>query len=390
MNSVANTIDQPGATSEVLNSLDLKCALVGAGVRYPKEVYDAVAGWARLEPPSNAYACNCLILPGDVAVHLNANENSRFALRMENEKTVLFEGEERVAEVSFPRESGYYQQKTSAGRPFGSMAVLEGRSTLAFFYLWSCDYIKTRETCSFCFQVMAEMAGYDLPSASHTEVAEIIGWAIQKAGVQEVQLTAGTLFGSQTECRRYAELLRAVDKSIELDQLKGEIYCYLTAPNDPSEVDQIFEAGADRLAHDLHVWNPELHARFAPGHARYVTRPRQLRALEYIAQKHGPNKAFSAFVAGLEPLEEMLNGGRVPGQPRDCPCLFRVDANTRFSPPRFEASGHRVLSSGSQRVRAALQELPSQSARRSSWLPCLPLPRYLSKHGHDPRRVRLA
>jgi hypothetical protein len=54
---------------------------------------------------------------------------------------------------------------------------------------------------------MADMAGYNLPSASPAEVAEIIGWAIEKAGVQEVQLTAGTLFGSQTECRRYAELL---------------------------------------------------------------------------------------------------------------------------------------------------------------------------------------
>jgi hypothetical protein len=30
--------------------------------------------------------------------------------------------------------------------------------------------------------------------------------------------------------------------------------------------------------------------------------------LEYIAEKFGPNKAFSAFVAGLEPLEEMVAG----------------------------------------------------------------------------------
>jgi hypothetical protein len=157
---------------------------------------------------------------------------------------------------------------------------------------------------------MADMAGYNLPSASPAEVAEIIGWAIENAGVQEVQLTAGTLFGSQTECRRYAELLRTIDEKVGLDRIKWEIYCYLTAPNDPKEVDQIFEAGADRLGHDLHVWNPQLHARFAPGHARYVTRARQLRALEYIAEKFGPNKAFSAFVAGLEPSEDMLTGAQ--------------------------------------------------------------------------------
>jgi hypothetical protein len=314
MNSF-KTISQPEAVgSEALNSLDLKCALIGAGVRYPQEIYDAVSAWARLEPPSNAFACNCLILPGEVAVHLHANENSRFALRVENGKTMLFEDATPLAEVTFPIEHGYNRQSTSAGRPFGSMAVLEGCSTLAFFYLWSCDYIKTKETCSFCFQVMAEMAGYKLPSASPTEVAEIIGWAIEHAGVEEVQLTAGTLFGHQTECRRYAKILRAIDQSVGLDKIKSEIYCYLTAPEDPRELDQIFDAGVDRLGHDLHVWNPKSHARFAPGHARYVTRARQLRALEYIAEKFGPNKAFSAFVAGLEPLEDMLAGAEYLAQ----------------------------------------------------------------------------
>jgi len=294
--------------NEALWSLDLKCALVGAGVRYPQEVYDAVADWARIEPPSNPYACNCLILPGEVAVHLHANESSRFSLRLEMQKTWLFEAETPVAEVTFPTASSYYQQKTSAGHPFGSIAVLEGRSTLAFFYLWSCEYIKANETCSFCFQVMADQAGFNLPSPSMSEVAEIIRWSIENAGVREVQLTAGSLFSSPTECRRYADLLRTIDQQVGLDRIKSEIYCYLTAPKKPTDVDQILEAGAARVGHDLHVWNPSLHARFAPGHARHVTRAGQLRALEHVAEKFGPNKAFSAFVAGLEPLEDMIEG----------------------------------------------------------------------------------
>src|ERR1700744_3341098 len=115
---------------------------------------------------------------------------------------------------------------------------------------------------------MAEMAGYDLPSASHAEVAEIVRWAVENAGVQEVQLTAGPLFGSPTECQRYAALLRSLDQAVGLERIKSELYCYITAPNNPQDVDQIFEAGADRIGHDLHVWNPDFHARFAPGHAR--------------------------------------------------------------------------------------------------------------------------
>ena len=133
----------------------------------------------------------------------------------------------------------------------------------------------------------------------------IIGWSVEHAGVKEVQLTAEPLFNGKRAIRG---VLRAVDEKVGLDRIASEIYCYMTAPKNPEWADQVFAAGADRVAHDLHVWDPELHARIAPGHARAVGREAQLRSLEYIAGKHGPNKAFSAFVAGLEPLESMLEG----------------------------------------------------------------------------------
>jgi hypothetical protein len=294
---------------EPVTSLDLKCLLIGNGMRYPDEVYQSVASTARLEPPSNPFACNCIILPGEVAVHLQANPQSPFALALDdNGAPALFYQDKKITEVTFPPRSDYYTQKTSAGTPFGSIAVLEGMSTLAFFYLWKCQYIQTKETCTFCFQVMADMMGYPLPSPSYEEVAEVIQWSIENAGVREVQLTAGTLFTAPEECKRYAELLRAIDNRVGLKNIPSELYCYMTAPKDPSLVDQVFEAGADRVAHDLHVWDPTLHASFAPGHARHIGRAGQLRALEHIAAKFGPNRAFSAFVAGLEPLESMLEG----------------------------------------------------------------------------------
>lgn len=294
---------------EPVTSLDLKCLLIGAGMRYPEEVYQSAASWARLEPPTNPFACNCIILPGEVAVHLQANPQSPFALGLDEDDTIcLFHEGVRIADVTFPPASAYYAQKTSAGTPFGSIAVLEGVSTLAFFYMWRCQYIQTKETCTFCFQVMADMMGYPLPSPSYDEVAEVIEWSIENAGVREVQLTAGTLFTSSDECKRYADLLRAIDNRMGLATIPSEIYCYMTAPKDPVSVDQVFEAGANRVAHDLHVWDNALHARFAPGHARHIGRAGQLRALEHIAAKFGPNKAFSAFVAGLEPLDSMLEG----------------------------------------------------------------------------------
>jgi hypothetical protein len=302
-------LEQFDLHGEPVNSLDLKSLLIGAGVQYPEAVYRAVAGWARLEPPDNPYACNCLILPGDIAAHLHTNAQSPFALGLDGSGQVcLFHENAPLTQVTFPPASDYYRQKTDAGNPFGALAVLEGLGTLAFFYLWRCQYIHTKETCSFCFQVMADMAGFPLPSPAYEEVAEVIEWAIAGAGVQEVQLTAGTLFASPEECRRYADLLGVIDRRVGLDRIASEVYCYMTAPRHPEMVDQVFEAGVDRVAHDLHVWDARLHARFAPGHARHIERAGQLRALEHIADRYGPNRAFSAFVAGLEPLDSMLEG----------------------------------------------------------------------------------
>ena len=214
----------------------------------------------------------------------------------------------RLTAVSFPPPTDYYRQCTSKGRPFGSYAVLEGAGLMAFFYMWPCEYIRTKETCEFCFQVRAEMAGFELPSPSDEEVAEIIAWGIDNAGVREVQLTAGTKFIGRDECGRYARLLEVIDRRVGLDRIESEIYCYMTAPKDPALVDQVFAAGADRVAHDLHVWDGDIHKRIAPGHARHIGREGQLRALEHIAEKFGPNRAFSAFVAGIEPLDSMLAG----------------------------------------------------------------------------------
>ncbi|MBX3177914.1 MAG: radical SAM protein [Candidatus Hydrogenedentes bacterium] len=292
-----------------LDALDLKVALIQGGVQYPERVYEAVAGRARLAPPSNPFACNCLILPGEVAVHLNANPSSRYALDVDDSgDPALYRDGARVCAIRFPRASAYYEQATSSGIPYGGLAVLEGEGLLAFFYMWACEYVKTGETCNFCFQVRAEQMGITLPSATPDDVAEIIGWSVEHAGVKEVQLTAGSRFATEKECAQYAAVLRAVDEKVGLDRIASEIYCYMTAPKDPEWTDRVFAAGADRVAHDLHVWDPELHARIAPGHARAVGREAQLRSLEYIAGKHGPNKAFSAFVAGLEPLESMLEG----------------------------------------------------------------------------------
>jgi len=106
------------------------------------------------------------------------------------------------------------------------------------------------------------------------------------------------------------EVLKAIDRRLGLQNIPGEIYVYTSAPREPAAVDALFAAGVDRVAYDLNVWDETIFAEACPGIARCVGRPQQLRALEYAAQRHGPNRVCSAFVVGLEPVESLLAGAR--------------------------------------------------------------------------------
>ena len=83
---------------------------------------------------------------------------------------------------------------------------------------------------------------------------------------------------------------------------------YTTPPANPEELDQVFEAGASRIACSLEVWSRELAQIITPGKWKFSGRERYLDCLEYISGKYGPNKACSSFVVGIEPAESYLEG----------------------------------------------------------------------------------
>ena len=73
-------------------------------------------------------------------------------------------------------------------------------------------------------------------------------------------------------------------------------------------VDQLFNAGVDRIAMSLEIWDEELAIKIMPGKMKYAGRERLLKALEYVASKYGKGKACSSFIIGLEPAESVLEG----------------------------------------------------------------------------------
>ena len=322
---------------EPVDSLDLKALLVTRGVKVHGDIYRQFSASHRISP--DPVKCNCLILPDgtivqitDLALHmrylkkaiiLEALRQLKHTMRLRTPftlevtpdgKPVLLYQDTVVTEVTFPPASHFYQQQTSSCLPFLGNAVLQGMDVLAFQCLWPCEFARAGYACQFCYaggmtERLAKQQHPNPPTPTPRDVAEITEFAIKtERSARHIQLTGGSTMNTQAECRTIVQYLDEIDRVVGLRNIPGEILIYTTPPSDPTEVDGVFTAGADRVICSLEVWDEELAKIVTPGKAKFIGRQRHLDCLTYIAEKYGPNKACSSFVVGIEPAESFLAG----------------------------------------------------------------------------------
>jgi hypothetical protein len=323
---------------EKVDSLDMKSLIVTRGVKVNDRVYKRFQNEYRINP--NPLTCNCLILPDgtiaqltDVALHLRYLKQAMSVdslkqigtflqgwkpMEMDledssDEAALWYEGNE-VSKVRFPRRSSFYEQKTSSGLPFINNAVLQGVDTVAFQSLWPCELARAGYACQFCYTggISEQLAKRHKPEPrmpTPRDVAEIVDYAVNKEkSAEHVHITGGSTFNPQAECQSVRMVLQEIDSVVGLRNVRGEVVVFTTPPSDPRMLDQVFDAGADRIACSLEVWDEHLAERITPGKVKFTTRRRHMNALNYVAKEYGPNKACSTFVVGLEPVESFLAG----------------------------------------------------------------------------------
>jgi len=307
---------------EEVDVLDLKTLLITRGINVPDAIVERFGRTHRLAPTNHPFACNCLLLPGCVPAHMfHIGPAADFSLTVNDAgRACLTYRGKAVTEVDFPPATGFYEQRTSSGFPFQLMAVLQGLDVISFPYLWPCQFALGGNPCHFCYQgnitLAMKQAGQTLPpNPRPADVAEAVTFAVREEGFRDVQLTGGSeVDAGRGELPLATEVLAAIEQKLGLANIPGEIYLYTSAPKDPAAVDEVFAAGADRVAYDLNIWDEAIFAQVCPGIARHIGRAQQLRAIEYAAKKHGPNKVCSAFVIGLEPVESLLAGAEWAAQ----------------------------------------------------------------------------
>jgi hypothetical protein len=194
------------------------------------------------------------------------------------------------------------------------MAVLQGRDVLSFPYLWPCELAKAGLACKFCHpgnytQQQAVNGALQETVFTPQDVAEAVHYAVNvEKCAKYVQITGGSTLNTDGERDRVLKMLTAINEVAGLENTPGEIILYTTPPSNPSELDDLFAAGADRIACDIEIWDETIAREICPGKVRLTGRQRHLDALLHIAGVHGRNKGCSAFVVGLEPADRFLAG----------------------------------------------------------------------------------
>jgi Zn-finger protein len=249
-------------------------------------------------------------------VHVaNIGPAARFSLSLDADGALaLLHDGQFVTNVYLPPASAFYRQTTSRGVGFRGLAVLQGHDALAFPYLWPCEYARAGQACRFCHcgnytQQQAALGICQGTLARAQDVAEVVHYAVNvERCARHVQLTGGSTFQTSAEYGQIVEIMAAIDRVAGLANVPGEIILYTTPAEDVKQVDALFAAGVDRIACDMEIWDEDLAGRICPGKYKWTGRRRHLETLEYIAKAHGPNKACSTFVVGLEPAESFLAG----------------------------------------------------------------------------------
>ena len=318
-----------------VDSVELKCLLVSRGLKIAPEVYKKLGGRYRINP--NALTCNCMKLPDetivmatDLSLHLStlssmfswdnlklfkymSDMTTDFRVELSDGEPILLHKGTEVCPVSFMPHTEFFSRKTSSGMPFIGNAVLQGCNWVAFQCLWHCEYAVAGKACQFCFsggqyEALAKR-GKPMPFVpSPQDVAEVVSYAIENDGVDSIQITGGSTFASADEARHITSYMTALNEVIGRDKIKGEILLYITPPENRGVIDSYFELGAGRIACSLEVWDDTLAKEIMPGKRTFTDKERYLNALTYIAEKHGPGKAFSNMIIGLEPIESLTEG----------------------------------------------------------------------------------
>lgn len=334
-------------------SVDLKLRVLSQGVSFGDGFLDAYESRLDLIEKRRAYgtgdavldvrarrAPQEILLPGDIICAANYNPDSPWRLIHADGEFQLSDGAV-VHRVSFPRRPLCYGEKLSNGDVVERVVTAYGDSTLGIFSPGHCYYFNTGRECRFC-SLGAARDGSDLHRMGiRGDLAlEAVRMAceLEPDRYRRVLLNGGTISDYDKGMLLHLEVLQGVSAVCEAKGLRSSL---ISMPPMDFALLKRLPTVCDSLAMSLEVFDPRLFEETCPGKAQDYGRDRFLEAFAEAVEVLGHGNVYAGFVAGLEPLDSLLEGmeyfsrmGVVPAV-----AVFHPDAGSHFSRrPRPDAA----------------------------------------------------
>jgi hypothetical protein len=287
-----------------------------------------------------------LILPGGLWTNVPVKEpfaqRSPYAVHRANGSYQLRLGDEVVAPVQLSPRPGWYERKTSSGKPMTRVGTLQG-TYLGVYPARVCEYWTAkpeRVNCKFC-SVGLNLGVDEADQKSVDEVLEVVRAARAESGITYVDFNTGHYEGDT-----YLDILEPFIRRIKSEL--GLLVGVQTPPHhDLRRYHGLRELGVNRVSFCFEIFDPQAFREICPGkHAQYGLE-RYLEAIRYCAAlgRRGPSAepwvTNGEIIAGLEPPESSMRAidwitaaGAIPTV-----CVFRPLLGTDLQdaePPRTE------------------------------------------------------
>ncbi len=312
----------PGEDLGMAESIMVLAALVLHGTRLDDSAYEGVG--ERWKEEVQIYFFNpnlelkrrprpapaAVILPHDLYAPLIIRDDAPFLLRRDAGILRLLLDDHPITTVEYAERPAYYARTTSTGAEMRFIGANLQRRALELCYNSYCVLFADDGECKFC-NIGAERPAWTRRYNSYfiaapEEAAEVALAAYGEGACRTLNLTSGIL-PRRAEIPYLIEVGRALQQAFGSPIIPGG-FATLTPPQDLAQIDELYAAGYMYLSFNLEVWNEHARAIYTPGKARMYTRDQWLAAMEHARDVAGPFRVGSAFVAGMEPMESLLEG----------------------------------------------------------------------------------
>ncbi|CAG7915105.1 hypothetical protein SSCS72_02926 [Mammaliicoccus sciuri] len=248
-----------------------------------------------------------VILGDGIVVAVNQRNQSKWILDYENDKFYISDGDIKFP-ITFPRRPDFYESKLDNGKNVSRIVTLYGNATLGIFSPGHCYFWNTGDECKFCSLQPTRTTQADHEMFIKPSIAkESIYKALSTEGdrIKHVLVNGGTIKNYDLGFQKHLEVL----ESIREIQLPEYVATHLIAmpPKDFSLFERLKETKST-IAMDIEIFDPILFEKICPGKSKDYGRENFFNAFKYAVSVLGKGNVYCGFVAGLEPLESLIEG----------------------------------------------------------------------------------